>query len=430
MALKKYQRYLVTIVPLLLVGVIGYYFADIVAYIVLAWILSMIGAPLYDKVRPIIGKTGAALVTLMSFSLLTLALFWLVLPPIVQQARNFTTIDYEEVLASLEEPLNDWNTWLIDKGILEDIDEGTTEDLKPEEESKSIVEVISIDSLISPTDSARQQVNIVVHVNHDNEHDEEAHAPHNGIGGSYKDRLRSNVLSFINPSRISQVISSIFGAVGNTIIGVMSVFFIAFFFLKERGLFTSMVQSLAPNHEEEKWVTAIDESGGLLKRYFIGIALQVILVTLLVTSVLTFLGFENALLIGFFAALMNVIPYLGPILGAGFAVIITISSSISPESGVEVVSGAFYDVLLPKLGIIALVFLFMQLVDNFIIQPNIFSKSVKAHPLEIFIIILVGAKLGGVLGMVIAIPLYTILRVIGKVFLSEFKIVQRMTQDL
>jgi len=72
----------------------------------------------------------------------------------------------------------------------------------------------------------------------------------------------------------------------------------------------------------------------------------------------------------------------------------------------------------------------MQLLDNFFLQPTIFGRSVKAHPLEIFIVVLVGAKLGGILGMVVAIPAYTVFRVIGKVFFSEFKVIQRITQGL
>jgi predicted PurR-regulated permease PerM len=72
----------------------------------------------------------------------------------------------------------------------------------------------------------------------------------------------------------------------------------------------------------------------------------------------------------------------------------------------------------------------MQLLDNFILQPNIFSKSVKAHPLEIFIVVLMGAKIGGILGMVVAIPIYTVLRVLAKVFLSEFKVVQSITKGI
>lgn len=76
------------------------------------------------------------------------------------------------------------------------------------------------------------------------------------------------------------------------------------------------------------------------------------------------------------------------------------------------------------------VFIIMQIIDNFVLQPIIFSKSVKAHPLEIFLVVLIGAKLGGILGMVLAIPLYTVFRVIGKVFLSEFKVIQNLTRNI
>jgi len=158
----------------------------------------------------------------------------------------------------------------------------------------------------------------------------------------------------------------------------------------------------------------------------------VVIISIFVTVSLALLGFKNALLIGFFAALLNVIPYIGPILGVTFGTIITISSSIEQSTGIEseLLTKSFYDGLLPQLGILVLIFAIMQMLDNFIVQPNIFSKSVKAHPLEIFLIVLAGAKIGGVLGMVIAIPMYTIFRVIAKVFLSEFKVVQRITQDL
>ncbi len=91
---------------------------------------------------------------------------------------------------------------------------------------------------------------------------------------------------------------------------------------------------------------------------------------------------------------------------------------------------SFYDEMMPLLVKVGIVFLVTRLIDDIILQPNIFSKSVKAHPLEIFIIVLVGAKIGGVLGMVFAIPFYTAFRVIGKVFLSEFKVIQKLTRNM
>jgi predicted PurR-regulated permease PerM len=79
---------------------------------------------------------------------------------------------------------------------------------------------------------------------------------------------------------------------------------------------------------------------------------------------------------------------------------------------------------------VGVVFIVTRLIDDIILQPNIFSKSVKAHPLEIFIVVLIGAKVGGILGMVLAIPFYTAFRVIGKVFLSEFKVIQKLTRNM
>lgn len=420
MALKKYQRYLVTAVPIVLVGLIAYYFSGIVTYIILAWVLSMVGAPINNRLRKWIGSTGAAVVTLFSFALLSIVLFWAFIPPIVQQARNLTTVDYEKVIANLEEPLNDWNDWLIRRGILEETVVDSTALIATQEREHSI-EVITLDSLILNQDSTQSDINIIVNIPHHSDYKSSDEVNADIHPNDFFGSIRSSLLNFLDPNRITKIFGSVVGVLGNFLITILSVFFIAFFFLKEQGLFTSMIQSLVPDQSEDKWTRALDETANMLMRYFSGIVIQVIVITFFITVILSILGFKNALLIGFFAALMNVIPYVGPILGASFAMFITLSSNLDID---------FYSGLLPKLGIIALVFGIMQLIDNFIVQPNIFSRSVKAHPLEIFIIVLAGAKLGGVLGMVIAIPAYTVLRVLAKVFLSEFKIVQSITQEL
>ena len=118
---------------------------------------------------------------------------------------------------------------------------------------------------------------------------------------------------------------------------------------------------------------------------------------------------------------MNVIPYIGPIIATFAAVMITLSSNMEMS---------FYTQMVPLLTKVIIVFMVTRLIDDIILQPNIFSKSVKAHPLEIFLIVLVGAKIGGIMGMVLAIPFYTAFRVIGKVFLSEFKVIQRLTRHM
>jgi len=133
------------------------------------------------------------------------------------------------------------------------------------------------------------------------------------------------------------------------------------------------------------------------------------------------MGFHNAWLIGFFAGMVNIVPYLGPWIGAGFGVLMTITANVDMD---------FTTQILPMLIQMAAVFGITQLIDNFLISPMVFSNRVIAHPLEIFIVVLLGAKIGGLVGMIIAIPMYTILRVLAGVFLIEFKVVQRITAGI
>ena len=105
-------------------------------------------------------------------------------------------------------------------------------------------------------------------------------------------------------------------------------------------------------------------------------------------------------------------------IGAVIGVIIGISTNLDLD---------FYTQVIPLSLKICVVFAIMQLIDNFVLQPLIFSNSVKAHPLEIFIIVISAGTLWGVLGMIIANLIHTF-RVIAKEFLSEFKLVQELTK--
>jgi len=436
------KKYLIALFPLAVMLIFLFFFPDIVTYIALAWVVSMVGAPLFRFFNKFkyIGKNSAAAMTLMSFVLFLILIVSIIIPPLLQQATNLASVDYNQVIKNLEEPINDWNDWLIRIGLLEQAD---TSVLLPitvdKKEDDFTTKVIRIDSMYLSADSTYRvpEIAVVIQLEQPDpdpillEDDDEA-------SKFFFDKVRENIYSFLDPSKIPELFGSAIGFFSNLFIAIMSIFFVSFFFLKEQGLFSSIISTILPNQHEEKGVHAIEETSTLLIRYFIGVSIQIIVITGFVTIALKVFGIKNALLIGFFAALMNVIPYLGPILGAAFGVIITISSyaaaSHSPEVA-DVINGviresSFYTQLLPTILKVLLVFALMQFLDNFIFQPFIFGKSVKAHPLEIFIVVLMGAKMGGVLGMVLAIPLYTILRVIAKVFMSEFKIVQQITKNL
>ena len=425
-------RYFLAIIPLIIVGWLLFVFSDIVTYVLIGWVLSMIGAPIVVFLRKYLGKNLAAGITLGGFILILVVLMWIFIPPISKQARQLAGIDYSQLIQNLEEPIGDWEKWMEDKGLIDlSSPEGNKELEQPKEEFVH-TELVDIDSLLSEKyaeDSLVRNENITLLIKIDGSKLNDDTTPGEEVERiTFFEQAKNNLYEFLDPSLIPKFFTSVVGTLGSFVVGMMSVFFIGFFFLREQGLFNTMIAGVVPDKHERKVIQAINESSTMLIRYFIGVLGQVTIITIFVTIALSILGVKNALLIGFFAALMNIIPYVGPIIGAVFAAVITVSSNIGmPFYPVEGVEQATMLSLLIK---VFAVFGIMQFLDNFILQPNIFSKSVKAHPLEIFLIVLIGANIGGILGMVLAIPAYTVVRVIAKVFLSEFKVVQSLTKGL
>jgi predicted PurR-regulated permease PerM len=191
----------------------------------------------------------------------------------------------------------------------------------------------------------------------------------------------------------------------------MAIIFISFFLLLENGLLRRNIIKLIPNAYFELSIATFQKVERLLSNYLVGLLFQMTMIFSLASLGLTIMGVEYALTIGFFAAIANLIPYAGPILGAIFGIIVGLSTGVASESG-ELVF------LIAKiLGVFAVV----QVTDNVVFQPIIFSKSVKAHPLEIFVVIFAGAKIAGILGMIFAIPVYTIFRVATIEFYKGYK---------
>jgi predicted PurR-regulated permease PerM len=147
------------------------------------------------------------------------------------------------------------------------------------------------------------------------------------------------------------------------------------------------------------------------------------MVMLLVTIGLSIVGieFQHAVVIGLFCGMFNIIPYLGPWMGAAVGLLIGAALNMGTD---------FMNHTLPLLGWMLLVFGTVQILDNILFQPIIYSSSVKAHPLEIFLVILAAGSLAGILGMILAIPVYTILRVIAKEFFDNMKIIKKLTENL
>ena len=220
---------------------------------------------------------------------------------------------------------------------------------------------------------------------------------------------------------LQSTFNNLFGVLGNAIIGLFAVLFISFFFLKDGFLFSRIMLTLTPDSQMSRVKEILVHTHGLLRRYFLGVALQSLIMACMVGIALYVLGVQNAFLIGLFAGMVNVIPYLGPLLGASLGMLIALTTSLHLDFSAQ---------LFPLLIKVALVFICAQIIDAFVVQPNVLGSSVKAHPLEIFIVILMAGTIGGVVGMVLAIPVYTILRVVAREFLSEYKVVESLTRPL
>lgn len=224
-----------------------------------------------------------------------------------------------------------------------------------------------------------------------------------------------------NIDLIPQFVNGFFGTLGSFGIGLFSILFITFFLLKDSRLLLEGVLVFSKKGNEGQFLRAFTKIKQLLSRYFIGLVFQVVILFVLYSIILFTVGVENAIIIAFFCALLNLVPYLGPAIGYVLMSAFVISDHLGSN---------FSEIILPKLIIIVIGYGFVQAIDNFINQPLIFGKSVKSHPLEIFIIILIAGILFGIIGLVLAVPTYTAIKVISKEFLSEYKIVKKLTQNL
>lgn len=227
-----------------------------------------------------------------------------------------------------------------------------------------------------------------------------------------------------NPEAFSSIIGSAASFLTSFGVGMFSVVFIGFFFIKDDGLFTKIICALVPDKHEKTTEKAISDIGYLLSRYFIGVLLEiagVALVNFIGLTLVARLGFNVSLGIAFMTGIFNVIPYVGPLLGGALGTILGLILKYSSATpiGLDVNFWLFT-------GILIAIFCFAQLIDNFLYQPVIYSTSIKAKPLEIFIVLLIVGHIGGPLAMIIAIPCYTVVRVIAFRFFGHIKAIRRL----
>ena len=347
-----------------------WYFRSIVAYVVIAGVISLIGSPLvgflsgikYKKIK--IPRFVSALITLVVIWGFVVLFFRIFVPLLASEANEISKIDVHSITENLEEPLK---------------------------KAENILRNYQLNN------NSKEKI---------------------------QESIAKKIISILNLSNLGNLFGYIAGMLGDIFIAFFSISFLAFFFLKEKSLLPTAILSFIPQDIEERVKHVLISIKNLLTRYFIGVCIQISLIIFLVTIGLVFIAgltISKALIIALIIGLMNIIPYLGPILGIIFGVVLGIATNLNID---------YYQEMLPLIGIMLIVFVTVQVIDNVLFQPLIYSKSVKAHPIEIFLVIMMAGSIAGIAGMILAIPTYTILRVIAKEFLNNFKFVKNLTKNI
>jgi predicted PurR-regulated permease PerM len=240
---------------------------------------------------------------------------------------------------------------------------------------------------------------------------------------SLYDIVVTAITDVLNPASISDFAGSIMTVVKKFVVAFVAITFLAFFFLKDEGLFKETIMVAVPDQYESRIRNVLHSIKTLLIRYFIGIILQSTIVLINITIGMTIVGFpfHQALVMGLLIGVFNVIPYVGPWLGGSITVLMGMATAVTT---------AGYPAIWLLIIYMIIVIACTQAIDNNLIQPLVYSRSVNAHPIEIFLVILAVGSFAGVGGMIIAVPAYTALRVFAREFFNNFGPVRKITSGL
>jgi len=215
--------------------------------------------------------------------------------------------------------------------------------------------------------------------------------------------VTENIKDFANLTNFSNLLGGVVSATGSFLMGLFAVFFLTFFFIKDDIRLEGLAQLFFDEKHADRLTVVSEKINSLLSRYFIGLLIEIATMVLLLYVGMSIFGIRAALLMAFFGGMLNAIPYLGPLIGVLCSCLF---------GAVECLSVNNYEAILPVTLEIGGTFVVANLIDNIVLQPLIYSQSVKAHPIEIFLVIIMGGSFAGILGMLFAIPVYTMIRTI------------------
>ena len=359
----KNKAYLIPIVSLLTIVLFIWLFSKVVIYLLIALVLSLLAQPLvkfYSKIKYKNARLPngiVAILTLISMGLGLAFMFKLFVPVLMAEVNFLSVLNFNDVLADIINQYPDFKSLLLNFGTEKE------------------------------------------------------------IGNSIVNELNN----LMNLNNISSLFNGFISITASVVGGTLATLFITFFLLQDNQMANKAMLLVTPSDYENEMKDILRTTKSLLTKYFVGLFIDSLIVVVLVTVLMSVFGVKNALIIGVFTGIMNIIPYVGPLISFGFALFLGLTGCI--ELGqMQEIGNVFTKIFFILLSV--------NIVDGFFIQPYIFSSSVKAHPLEIFLVILMAATIAGITGMIVAIPTYTLLRIVAKEFLVNYKFFKKLTENI
>lgn len=350
----KLQPLTKSVLQLLLLALCGYalfLIQGILVYGIIALYISVLGRPIISflgrlpKIDDRLNPTLKASITLLTLAVVVFGIATWFFPVVIREFSFIGTIEYDALLLSLQDEWSQLDVLLTSFGI-----------------------------------------------------DSQAELAH----------INETLQEFASIEAISGALGSVVGGMGQFIVGLFSITFISFFLFREQDLAHRFVDSITPKKYHDKVDLITPQIKTVVTRYSFGILFQITAIFALLAIGMSLIGVEGAVVLALCAAVFNLIPYVGPIIGAALGILLGMGQLYA--SGVA--DPTLQINLLSSLYMLAGLFLIVQLLDNIVFQPLIFSNSVGAHPLEIFLVISIAGTLLGIGGMIVAVPVYSIGRII------------------
>jgi len=344
-------------------GFLAWYFIDIVIFIIIAGVVSIIGNPLVellDKIR--IKKFKLPHAFNVSFTLILIVgvffgLFSFFIPLIINEAEMVSSIDTQKLADYFRNDLARFQYMLTQVGLLSQ-------------------------------------------------------------GMTLEETVKESLLKIIDFGLFSDILKSVVSFTGSLIIDLFAIIFLSFFFLKDPGMLPGFLLKVTPFKYRKQLHNVLSKSKKLLSRYFIGLLCQISLNIITYSLALWIIGVKGPLAIGFFTGIIIIIPYLGGIIAMVAGVVLGVTGVIAVGD---------YPMILPMILRIIIAMGIVQLIDNNVFAPLIQGKSVKAHPVEIFLVVIAAASLGGMIAMVVAVPAYGFIKIVASEFLSNFPVIRNFS---